>query len=73
MLMEDRRAPGWLPLDKSGMVNSSRCEGASMCSAVSWVTGMALAPVISAVPSLPAVQVPATAAPARDTVTRMQG
>ena len=54
------------------MLSSSRCEGASIRSAVSWLTGMALAPVISAVPSSPAVQVPATAAPALDTVTRMQ-
>ena len=43
-----------------------------MRSAVSWPLGMALMPVIWAVPLYCAVQVPAMAVPAADTVTRMQ-
>src|SRR5262249_30610554 len=60
------------PVDQTGMLSSRRCAGASMRNAVSWLTGMALAPVIRAVPPYPAAHVPATAAPAQDTVTRVQ-
>jgi hypothetical protein len=43
----DMAGPGG---DQTVMLSSNRCEGASMRSAVSWPFGMALVPVIWAVP-----------------------